>query len=237
MAAVAARERVRSQPGRPPRQPVGRWLADHVILAVGVLVLLYMFVPIGYIFALSFNQPSGRSATAEFESFTWNNWTTICQPDGLCDSLKLSLGVSATATVIATVRRVAKRQTRRHQSMVTVTISDGTNSIGPAPARVDGAGKWSVSGYRRGTNWIQGYTNVGDFAGTFGVGIGDRAEACIEALAQRESIGWHGRQGTCPEIPGRYRDITSHRRGQRRVFVNHRVALNYLRHLVNHFAQ
>src|SRR5881275_1674200 len=37
-------------------------------------------------------------------------------------------------------------------------------------------GKWSVSGYRRGTNWIQGYTNVGDFAGTFGIGIKDRAE-------------------------------------------------------------
>jgi peptidoglycan-associated lipoprotein len=36
--------------------------------------------------------------------------------------------------------------------------------------------KWSVSGYRRGTNWIQGYTNVADFAGTFGVGVGDRAE-------------------------------------------------------------
>src|SRR5436309_15897209 len=37
-------------------------------------------------------------------------------------------------------------------------------------------GKVSVSVYRRGTNWIQGYTNVGDFAGTFGVGIKDRAE-------------------------------------------------------------
>jgi len=37
-------------------------------------------------------------------------------------------------------------------------------------------GKWSVSAYRRGTNWIQGYTNVADFAGTFGVGIKDRAE-------------------------------------------------------------
>src|SRR5690242_16528618 len=36
--------------------------------------------------------------------------------------------------------------------------------------------KWSVSGYRRGTNWIQGYTNVADFAGTFGVGIKNRAE-------------------------------------------------------------
>jgi outer membrane protein OmpA-like peptidoglycan-associated protein len=36
--------------------------------------------------------------------------------------------------------------------------------------------KWSVSGYRRGTNWVQGYTNVADFAATFGVGIKDRAE-------------------------------------------------------------
>ena len=37
-------------------------------------------------------------------------------------------------------------------------------------------GKWSASAYRRGTNWQQGYTNVGDFAGTFAVGIKDRAE-------------------------------------------------------------
>ena len=37
-------------------------------------------------------------------------------------------------------------------------------------------GKWSVSGYRRGSNWIQGYTNVADFAGTVGVGLGGRAE-------------------------------------------------------------
>ena len=39
-----------------------------------------------------------------------------------------------------------------------------------------GHGKWSVSGYRRGTKFIQGYSNIGDFAGTFGVGIKDRAE-------------------------------------------------------------
>ena len=37
-------------------------------------------------------------------------------------------------------------------------------------------GKASVSGYRRGTNYLQGFTNVGDFAGTFAVGIKDRAE-------------------------------------------------------------
>jgi spermidine/putrescine transport system permease protein len=88
---------------RPSRRPRGRWLADHVVLIVGILVLIYTFVPIAYIIGLSFNQPSGRSATAQFESFTWNNWTTICEPDGLCDSLRLSIAVSLTATLIATI--------------------------------------------------------------------------------------------------------------------------------------
>ena len=37
-------------------------------------------------------------------------------------------------------------------------------------------GKWSGTVYRRGTNWIQGYTNVADFAGTFAYGLKDRAE-------------------------------------------------------------
>ncbi|MCU1385075.1 MAG: pal 2 [Acidobacteria bacterium] len=37
-------------------------------------------------------------------------------------------------------------------------------------------GQWSGSVYRRGTNWIQGYTNVADFAGTFAYGVKDRAE-------------------------------------------------------------
>src|SRR2546428_1666245 len=43
-------------------------------------------------------------------------------------------------------------------------------------AEVLAHGKWSASAYRRGTDFIQGYTNVADFAGTFAVGIRDRAE-------------------------------------------------------------
>jgi spermidine/putrescine transport system permease protein len=85
------------------KRPVGRLMADHVVLLVGILVLLYIFVPIGYIFALSFNQPTGRSATAQFEGFTWTNWSSICDPEGLCDSLKLSIGVAVTSTLVATV--------------------------------------------------------------------------------------------------------------------------------------
>ena len=92
-----------AQPAKPRRRPAGRWLADHLVLIIGILVLIYTFVPIAYIIALSFNQPSGRSATAQFESFTWDNWTSICEPEGLCQSLRLSIGVSITATILATV--------------------------------------------------------------------------------------------------------------------------------------
>jgi len=49
-------------------------------------------------------------------------------------------------------------------------------------AEVLAHGKWSVSGYRRGTNYVQGFTNVGDFAGTFAVGIKDRAEVFASFL-------------------------------------------------------
>jgi spermidine/putrescine transport system permease protein len=101
MAAVVASPP--SREARSPRKNVTRWVSDHLVLAIGIAVLTYMFVPIGYIIALSFNQPSGRSATAQFEAFTWNNWTSICQPEGLCQSLRLSVEVSLTATIIATL--------------------------------------------------------------------------------------------------------------------------------------
>jgi spermidine/putrescine transport system permease protein len=90
-----------SQP-QAPRRSLGRWFADHLVLMIGILVLVYTFVPIGYIFALSFNQPLARSATAQFEGFTWSNWTSICEPEGLCESLQVSVLVSITATILAT---------------------------------------------------------------------------------------------------------------------------------------
>jgi spermidine/putrescine transport system permease protein len=104
MAAVETPQRVAQRLADPkPRQrSVGRWISDHLVLFVGIIVLIYTFVPIGYIIALSFNQPTGRSASAQFESFTWNNWSSICEPEGMCDSLKLSFQVSITATILAT---------------------------------------------------------------------------------------------------------------------------------------
>jgi spermidine/putrescine transport system permease protein len=92
-----------SAPSAPSRRSPLRWLSDHLVLILGILVLVYTCVPIGYIVALSFNQPSGRSATAQFEAFTLDNWTSVCEPEGLCASLRLSIGISLTATVLATI--------------------------------------------------------------------------------------------------------------------------------------
>lgn len=99
----AAQRAVPSTPAPERRPGAARWIADRLVLFIGILVLVYTFVPIGYIFALSFNQPSGRSATAQFEAFTWRNWTSICEPAGLCESLRLSIGIALTATVLATI--------------------------------------------------------------------------------------------------------------------------------------
>ncbi len=88
---------------RPRHRGWWRWFTDNVVLLIGIAVLVYTFVPIGYVIALSFSEPSGRAASAEFETFTWDNWTTVCEPDGLCESLQLSFAVSLVSTVVATL--------------------------------------------------------------------------------------------------------------------------------------
>ena len=60
--------------------------------------------------------------------------------------------------------------------VATTTFSGDTGLWFVPTAEVLPAKKWSASFYRRGTNFAQGFTNVGDFAGTFAVGIRDRAE-------------------------------------------------------------
>jgi peptidoglycan-associated lipoprotein len=83
-----------------------------------------------------------------------------------------STGQSTTATQTSSSSTATAEETRP----ATTTFLGDTGLWFVPTAEVLGNGKWSVSAYRRGTNWIQGYTNVADFAGTFAVGIKDRAE-------------------------------------------------------------
>ncbi len=103
MATAVKGDAARPDGARPHRRGWWRWLTDNIVLLLGIAVLIYTFVPIGYVIALSFSKPTGRAASAQFETFTWDNWTTICEPDGLCESLQLSFGVSLVATAGATL--------------------------------------------------------------------------------------------------------------------------------------
>jgi spermidine/putrescine transport system permease protein len=78
-----------------------RWVADHWVLATGLLVLVYLFLPIFMVVALSFNQPSGR-LSYDLNKFTLDNWSHPCGAAGMCSSLARSMQIGFLATVVAT---------------------------------------------------------------------------------------------------------------------------------------
>jgi outer membrane protein OmpA-like peptidoglycan-associated protein len=57
------------------------------------------------------------------------------------------------------------------------TTADGDTGLWYVPtAEVLARGKWSISGYRVGLNYEQGFTNVADFPITFGIGVAKHTE-------------------------------------------------------------
>ena len=80
----------------------GRWLGDHLILMIGLLVLLYMFTPVFVVMLMSFNDPASRNSYS-FDGFTLDNWRNICAPFGMCESVVTSLQIGLLATLLATL--------------------------------------------------------------------------------------------------------------------------------------
>jgi spermidine/putrescine transport system permease protein len=83
-------------------QRVGRWISDHFILFVAILVLGYMFLPIFFVILMSFNEPVSR-LNYEFNSFTLDNWRDPCGEPGMCESVVKSLQTGFVATLFATL--------------------------------------------------------------------------------------------------------------------------------------
>ncbi|HEX4348411.1 MAG TPA: OmpA family protein [Vicinamibacterales bacterium] len=84
---------------------------------------------------------------------------------------------TATNTPSAQPASSSSAVTQTEDTRPATTTFFGDTGIWFVPtAEVLGSGKWSASAYRRGTNYVQGFTNVGDFAGTVAVGIGGRVE-------------------------------------------------------------
>src|SRR5512140_2899539 len=106
--------------------------------------------------------------------------TTLLRSQGLaaaCLLVATAAGAQTQTSTASTPQTAATSRPSDDSTRPATTTFFGDTGIWFVPtAEVLSHGKWSVSGYRRGTNYIQGYTNVGDFAGTFAFGIKDRAE-------------------------------------------------------------
>jgi spermidine/putrescine transport system permease protein len=79
-----------------------RWVSEHIIMIIAILVLLYMFVPIFVVVAMSFNVPPSRNLYT-FGSFTWDNWKDPCAPEGMCEAVVKSIKIGLLATLGATI--------------------------------------------------------------------------------------------------------------------------------------
>jgi spermidine/putrescine transport system permease protein len=91
-------------PGTPndPLQRLGRWIGNHLILAGGLLVLIYTFIPIAVVVLMSFNQPKSK-LIYRFDSFTLQNWLHPCADPSMCHAVSRSIQIGLLATVAATI--------------------------------------------------------------------------------------------------------------------------------------
>ncbi len=60
-----------------PLQRLGRWIGQHLVLMGGILVIVYMFVPIFVVVLMSFNDPDSK-LIYRFDGFTLQNWLHPC---------------------------------------------------------------------------------------------------------------------------------------------------------------
>jgi spermidine/putrescine transport system permease protein len=78
-----------------------RWLREHAVQIVGVLVVLYMLIPIAVIFFFSFNNPTGRY-NFTWVGFTLDHWRNAFGISELNEALLTSLKLALLATLIST---------------------------------------------------------------------------------------------------------------------------------------
>ncbi|MGC4808188.1 ABC transporter permease [Micromonospora sp. DT233] len=80
---------------------LSRWLAEHWVMGVALLVLGYLSLPIAVVVAWSFNRPSSR-LSYDFHEFTLDNWRQPCATSDMCDAVLRSAQIGFLATVVAT---------------------------------------------------------------------------------------------------------------------------------------
>ncbi|HEX4305647.1 MAG TPA: ABC transporter permease [Solirubrobacterales bacterium] len=87
-----------------------RWLREHAVNIVAVLVVIYLLIPIALIFVFSFNNPAGRY-NFTWVGFTLKHWGHPFSDSeltkALLESIKLALLATLISTIIGTMMAIA----------------------------------------------------------------------------------------------------------------------------------
>ena len=83
------------------RHRTSRWFSRNLIRIYAALAFIYLFIPVAYTFAFSFNN-AGKSNLV-WQGFTLSNWKNPCGAPQVCESVANSLKIGVLSTVLATV--------------------------------------------------------------------------------------------------------------------------------------
>jgi spermidine/putrescine transport system permease protein len=78
------------------------WVRKHVVLILGLLVLVYTFIPIFVVVLMSFNDQVSRNIY-RFDGFTLKNWSNPCGAEDMCPAVVRSVEIGLLATTGATI--------------------------------------------------------------------------------------------------------------------------------------
>lgn len=80
---------------------ISRWFGRNLIRIYAVIAFAYLFIPIAYTLAFSFND--GGKSNLIWKGFTFDNWMNPCGAPEVCTALGNSLKIGFISTTIATI--------------------------------------------------------------------------------------------------------------------------------------
>jgi spermidine/putrescine transport system permease protein len=78
-----------------------RWLSKNLIRIYAALALIYLFIPVAYTIAFSFNDSGKRNLI--WQGFTFKNWLNPCGAPEVCTALGNSIKIGFLATLFSTL--------------------------------------------------------------------------------------------------------------------------------------
>lgn len=88
-------------PTLPITKRISRWFGRNVIRIYALFGFTYLFIPVIYTFAFSFND-AGKSNLV-WKGFTFDNWKNPCGAPEVCSALGNSIKIGLIATIVSTI--------------------------------------------------------------------------------------------------------------------------------------